>query len=72
MILDNKQKNFQGCSARPVLLLISKRSEMPWSHLKIPFNILGFDIQLERGTESQSEALLLKTEPKNNSGVHVF
>lgn len=35
-----------------MLLLVSKRSEMPWRQLKVQFNILGFDMELERGTES--------------------
>lgn len=47
-----KQKNLKGCSVYLMLLLISKRSEMPWRHLKVQFSILGFDMQLERGTES--------------------
>lgn len=43
-----KQKNLKGCSACLVLLLVSRRSEMPWRHLKVQFNIIGFDMQLER------------------------
>lgn len=58
-----KQKNINGCSACLMLLLVSKRSEMPWRHLKVQFHILGFDMQLERGTESP----IRNTSPKNRA-----
>lgn len=36
---------------------------MPWRHLKVQFNILGFDMQLERGTECP----IRNTFPKNRA-----
>lgn len=49
---------------------------MPWSHLRIEFNIL-FNIlvlifSLREAQNPQLEALLLKTEPKTNTGVRIF
>lgn len=58
-----KQKNLKGCNACLVLLMVSRSSEIPWRHLKVQFNILGFDMQLERGTESP----VRNTSPKNRA-----
>lgn len=61
-----KQKNLKGCSSVCLmLLLVSKRSEMPWRHLKVQFSILSFDMQWERGAESP----IRNTSHKNRSKI---